>query len=260
MSRQKHDDPYRDDSSPRSSPSRAPRSRQQAPKTTRSAPAAAPATAPVHSRPPRPPRPRASEASEHRDDPGLAAPRRRSARRKRGRRGDGAAEIQLTSHPTGRSAYLATRVWLLERHGPVCAYCGVQFTAGVMTLDHVAPRRGQTAYDRRDNLVLACPGCNAAKRDLPPTAYLLGSRGRAANLLRYGAHLSPMLLEIARALAPDGAAPALEPPRASGSSRSNGSNGSHASNGDGGANGASAATRGWAALADLEDGESPYRD
>jgi hypothetical protein len=73
-----------------------------------------------------------------------------------------------------------------------------------MTLDHVAPRRGQSAYDRRDNLVLACPGCNAEKRDLAPTAFLLGRRSRAANLLKYGAHLSPMLIELARSLTPGG--------------------------------------------------------
>lgn len=73
-----------------------------------------------------------------------------------------------------------------------------------MTLDHVAPRRGQTAYDRRDNLVLACKTCNAAKRDLAPLAFLLGSRTRAANLLRYGDHLSDGLLELARSLAPAG--------------------------------------------------------
>ena len=140
-----------------------------------------------------------------------------------------------------------------------------------MTLDHVAPRRGQTAYDRRDNLVLACPGCNAAKRDLPPTAYLLGSRGRAANLLRYGAHLSPMLLEIARALAPAGASLVEDAAHADGNggSHRNGANGNGANgngaNGNGangnGANGNGArAGLGWAALAELEDGESPYRD
>ena len=70
-----------------------------------------------------------------------------------------------------------------------------------MTLDHVAPRRGQTAYDRRDNLVLACRTCNAAKRDQAPLGFLLGSKGRAANLLKYGAHLSAGLLEMARPLA-----------------------------------------------------------
>jgi hypothetical protein len=105
-----------------------------------------------------------------------------------------------------------------------------------MTLDHVAPRRGQTAYDRRDNLVLACPGCNAAKRDLAPLAFLLGGRGRAANLLRYGSHLSPMLVDLARSLAPDGgvpAAPEETPSEPAGP---------------------------WGAFDDLDDGESPYRD
>jgi hypothetical protein len=69
-----------------------------------------------------------------------------------------------------------------------------------MTLDHVAPRRGQSAYDRRDNLVLACKGCNQAKRDLAPLAFLLAARARAANLLRYGSHLSQGLLDLARSL------------------------------------------------------------
>jgi hypothetical protein len=73
-----------------------------------------------------------------------------------------------------------------------------------MTLDHVAPRRGQTAYDRRDNLVLACTACNAAKRDLAPIAFLLARRTRAVHLLRYGAHLSPMLVDLARSLVPTG--------------------------------------------------------
>jgi hypothetical protein len=140
--------------------------------------------------------------------------------------------VHLTSHPTGRSAYVETRAWLLEQHGPVCAYCGRRFTAAVMTLDHVAPRRGQTAYDRRDNLVLACPGCNAAKRDLAPLAFLLGSRSRAANLLRYGTHLSPMLVELARSLVPAGV---ITPPTDSVSDVVD-----------------------WAALDDGDD--SPYRD
>jgi hypothetical protein len=78
-----------------------------------------------------------------------------------------------------------------------------------MTLDHVAPRRGQTAYDRRDNLVLACRGCNALKRDLAPLAFLLGRKGRAAHLLKYGAHLSVGLLNLVRPLA-RGASPVRE--------------------------------------------------
>ena len=102
---------------------------------------------------------------------------------------------------------METRAWLLKEHGPVCAYCGSKFAARTMTLDHVAPRRGQTAYDRRDNLVLACRSCNEKKRDLAPLAFLLGLRGRAANLMRYGSHLSEGLLDLARSLLPAGESP-----------------------------------------------------
>jgi hypothetical protein len=124
-----------------------------------------------------------------------------------------------------------TRAWLLAEHGPVCAYCGVKFSARVMTLDHVAPRRGQTAYDRRDNLVLACPGCNAAKRDMAPLAFLLQVKTRAANLVKYGAHLSAGLLQLARPLVRAIKGDAEEPrPR----------------------------RETWGA--DDDDGESPYRD
>ncbi len=107
-----------------------------------------------------------------------------------------------------------TRAWLLRQHGPICAYCGLTFAARQMTLDHVAPRRGQTAYDRRDNLVLACKACNAAKRDLAPLAFLLGLRSRAANLVRYGAHLSAGLLDLARSLVPEGMLPPPAPKKA----------------------------------------------
>jgi hypothetical protein len=86
----------------------------------------------------------------------------------------------------------------------VCAYCGRRVPAASITLDHVAPRRGQSAYDRRDNLVLACSECNGAKADMPILAFLLRKRERASMLRRYGAHLSPMLVDLVRALAPDG--------------------------------------------------------
>ena len=93
----------------------------------------------------------------------------------------------------------------------MCAYCGRRVAPGSVTLDHVAPRRGQSAYDRRDNLVLACEDCNGAKADMPILSFLLRKRDRAAVLLRYGAHLSPMLVDLVRGLVPsNGHAPRVK--------------------------------------------------
>lgn len=127
---------------------------------------------------------------------------RRRSRRGRGGKGGGVqSEPQHTSVPTGRGAYAETRRWLIERHGPVCAYCDQRFEAKDITLDHVAPRRGQSAYDRRDNLVLACKLCNAAKADMPLLAFLLRNRTRAVSLARHADHLSGMLRTMVRELA-----------------------------------------------------------
>lgn len=123
---------------------------------------------------------------------------------RRGRRGPRKPpQEQLSSVPTGRYAYTETRKWLLAQHGPMCAYCGQRYTPDVMTLDHVTPRRGLTAYDRRDNLVLCCKRCNAAKADKSFVAWLLASRTRAPNLLRYGSHLSHGILDLVRHMAGD---------------------------------------------------------
>ena len=51
-------------------------------------------------------------------------------------------------------------------------------------------------------LVLACEDCNGAKADMPILSFLLRKRERAAVLLRYGAHLSPMLVDLVRGLVP----------------------------------------------------------
>lgn len=124
------------------------------------------------------------------------------ARSRRGRRPPAGrarkATVQQTSVPTGRAAYAETRAWLLKVHGPVCAYCGLKSPTRTLTLDHVTPRRGQSAYDRRDNLVLACKRCNAAKADKPFLAWVLGGSARAENLYRYGQHLSEGILELLR--------------------------------------------------------------
>lgn len=127
------------------------------------------------------------------------APRRRRG----GRRPGGAAKapVQHTSMPTSREAYAETRRWLLARHGSVCAYCERQVDQRTITLDHCTPRRGQSAYDRRDNLVLCCRSCNALKKDKSFLAFLLDRPARAVSLLRYGAHLSHGLQELVHQLA-----------------------------------------------------------
>jgi 5-methylcytosine-specific restriction endonuclease McrA len=117
------------------------------------------------------------------------------------RRRPAVQEDQLASSSTSMRAYMETRRWLLATHGPVCAYCGVKGVAGEMTLDHLTPRRGQSAYDRRDNLVLCCKRCNQAKADKPFLAYLLAQPRRAVTLLKYGAHLSDEILHHVRHLA-----------------------------------------------------------
>jgi 5-methylcytosine-specific restriction endonuclease McrA len=80
----------------------------------------------------------------------------------------------------------------------VCAYCGTRVAVDTITLDHVRPRRGQSAYDRPDNLVLACRPCNAAKADTPLLAFLMAKRARGVFLLHYGDHLSEPLKQLAR--------------------------------------------------------------
>ena len=99
------------------------------------------------------------------------------------------------------------RDWLLSQHGSVCAYCGTETPDDTITLDHVRPRRGQTAYDRPDNLVLACRDCNAAKADTPLVAFLMQRRARGVFLLHYGEHLSEPLQGVGANRPPNGLSP-----------------------------------------------------
>ncbi len=63
------------------------------------------------------------------------------------------------------------------------------------------------AYDRRDNLVLCCLACNIEKADKTTMAWLLAKRIRAVHLVRFGAHLSHGLVEMAHDMAgPEGVA------------------------------------------------------
>ena len=60
---------------------------------------------------------------------------------------------------------------LVERHGPICHYCGEEATPP--TLDHVVPvvKGGPTT---EENCVIACEACNFAKGDLSVDEFLKG--------------------------------------------------------------------------------------
>lgn len=123
--------------------------------------------------------------------------RRKSRRGSRDENEGAAASSTVLRRSAGRS-YQGHREWLLTLHGPVCAYCGQRTPPETITLDHVRPRRGQSAYDRPDNLVLSCRDCNSAKADMPFLAFLLARRSRGVYLLHYGDHLSEPIKELAR--------------------------------------------------------------
>lgn len=64
-----------------------------------------------------------------------------------------------------RIRFSRTNVFLRDRHR--CGYCGEPGRAQDLTFDHVIPRStgGTTDWD---NIVTACRGCNARKRDRTP--------------------------------------------------------------------------------------------
>jgi len=62
---------------------------------------------------------------------------------------------------------------VLRRDGGVCQYCGRRH--GVMTTDHVVPR-SLNGMDTWENLVCACPECNARKGNQTPAQAAMALR------------------------------------------------------------------------------------
>lgn len=73
----------------------------------------------------------------------------------------------LSYHNVPRGAKAVSRKSILMRDGNRCQYCGKQFTASELTLDHVNPksRKGANSWE---NLVAACIKCNNRKQDRTP--------------------------------------------------------------------------------------------
>jgi 5-methylcytosine-specific restriction endonuclease McrA len=78
-----------------------------------------------------------------------------------------------------------------------CVYCGEQFAAEELTLDHVEARvrRG----DRSEgNLVSACRACNTRKGHQRVSDFLRESEVARENFFRYAVHVWPRILEAIR--------------------------------------------------------------
>ena len=82
---------------------------------------------------------------------------------------------------------------IFERDGYRCVYCGEQFTAEELTVDHVEPRvRGG---DRSEgNLVTACGGCNTLKGHRRLSDFLLAEGGARENFFQRAVHVWPRIL------------------------------------------------------------------
>ncbi len=84
---------------------------------------------------------------------------------------------------------------IFERDEFRCSYCGEQFPADELTLDHVQPRvRGG---DRSEgNLVTACRACNTLKGHRRLSEFLHESATARANFFQYAVHVWPRLLRL----------------------------------------------------------------
>lgn len=82
---------------------------------------------------------------------------------------------------------------IFERDEFRCVYCGEQFPAEELTLDHVQPRvRGG---DRSEgNLVTACKACNTLKGHGRLSVFLRENAPFRTNFFRYARYVWPRLL------------------------------------------------------------------
>lgn len=73
---------------------------------------------------------------------------------------------------------------IFERDGYRCTYCGREFPAAQLTVDHIQPRvkRGDNSPG---NLVTACRLCNREKGSMAAWEYLRDKPVERQNFLRY---------------------------------------------------------------------------
>jgi 5-methylcytosine-specific restriction endonuclease McrA len=86
---------------------------------------------------------------------------------------------------------------IFERDAFRCVYCGGQFLADELTLDHIQPR--VSGGDRSEgNLVTACRACNTLKAHHRLSAFLHETPVARENFFRYALHVWPRLLHVVR--------------------------------------------------------------
>jgi len=87
------------------------------------------------------------------------------------------------------------RSGIFERDGYRCVYCGEQFDASELTLDHVQPR--VKGGDRSEgNLVTACRACNTLKGQRRLSVFLHETPAARESFLRHAKHVWPRLLHL----------------------------------------------------------------
>lgn len=84
---------------------------------------------------------------------------------------------------------------IFERDEFRCVYCGEQFPAEELTVDHVQPRvRGGDGSE--GNLVTACRACNNLKGHRRLSAFLHDVPDAREHFFRYAVHVWPRLMRL----------------------------------------------------------------
>ncbi|HXT17397.1 MAG TPA: HNH endonuclease [Gemmatimonadaceae bacterium] len=87
------------------------------------------------------------------------------------------------------------RSGIFERDEYRCVYCGTQFDASELTLDHVHAR--VKGGDRSEgNLVTACGACNTLKGHRRLSVFLHENASARENFRRYAVHVWPRLMRL----------------------------------------------------------------
>lgn len=81
---------------------------------------------------------------------------------------------------------------VFQRHEFRCVYCGAEFPAEDLTVDHVEPRVKGGDHSK-GNLVACCRPCNREKGGQPAWAYLADRPEKRANFLKLARFVWPRL-------------------------------------------------------------------